>query len=204
VFLNRAGLDVAVQVIRSFIETFITGCSEGSETAWWTAMEGPKTISPLAIPDHAPISRASKTVLWKWSFVATAAILVFLMWQCGSALYRGRQLAETAVREFHRNFNTGQYEQVYLAADPTFAQNANHEELLKLLEAVHRKLGDAKSEKLLSLNVNTLPSGTFIITRYTTVFTLGTATETFTWIKRGSTLKLYGYNIQSNALILDK
>jgi hypothetical protein len=36
-----------------------------------------------------------------------------------------------------------------------------------------------------------------------TVFAAGTATETFVWVKNRGNLKLYGYHLQSNTLLLD-
>ena len=49
--------------------------------------------------------------------------------------------------------------------------------------------------------VNAGTSGTFIVARYDTTFARGKATETFTWIKRNGVLKLYGYHVESNALV---
>jgi hypothetical protein len=37
---------------------------------------------------------------------------------------------------------------------------------------------------------------------YNTTFALGPTMETFTWIKSGNALKLYKYEVQSNALFL--
>jgi hypothetical protein len=53
-----------------------------------------------------------KRVLWKWSFAITAAVLAFLMWQCGSTSYSGRELANNAVRRFHTEFNSGEYDEI--------------------------------------------------------------------------------------------
>jgi hypothetical protein len=142
-----------------------------------------------------------KRVLWKWSVAAAAAILVFLMWQCGSALQQGRGLANAAVRHFHQELNSGNYEHICQGADEGFSQGEKHDELLRLLEAVHRKLGDAGDESQVNMNVNATTDGTFITTEYNTRFAQGQAIETFTWVKSGGTLKLYGYNVQSKALL---
>jgi len=146
---------------------------------------------------------APKRVLWKWSVVATALILVFLMWQCGSALVQGRKLADAAVRHFHQQLNAGDYEGIYRDADQAFGRGQDHEESIRFLEAVHRKLGLAGPETRLNIRVETNPGGTFLTTQYSTTFAAGKATEMFTWVKSGGTLKLNGYHIQSNALILN-
>jgi hypothetical protein len=159
-------------------------------------------ISPVAEYGAAP--NAPQRVLWKWSVAVTAAILLFLMWQCGSALYHARALSNTAIREFHQHLNSGQYEQIYLTADQGFAQEDKHDELVRFLEAVHRRFGDARTENLINVNVNATTDGTFIVAQYNTTFAQGSATETFSWLKRWGTLKLHGYRIQPNGFILDQ
>jgi hypothetical protein len=68
---------------------------------------------------------------------------------------------------------------------------------------VHNKLGDASAEKQANVIVNVNAGRTLITTEYNTTFARGSAFETFTWIKKGDALRLYGYNIQSNAFILN-
>jgi hypothetical protein len=68
-------------------------------------------ISPTG--DYKSTTAAPKRVLWKWSVAVTAAILLFLMWQCGSAFHEVRGLANTAVKEFHQRLNGGRYEEIY-------------------------------------------------------------------------------------------
>ena len=69
---------------------------------------------------------------------------------------------------------------------------------------MHRKLGNAQNSSLTNVNVNATTNGTFITTLYQTSFAAGPASETFIWLKSNGDLKLYNYNIQSKALLLDK
>jgi hypothetical protein len=140
-------------------------------------------------------------VLWKWSFFITAIVLAFLIWQCGSALFQGRRSANEAVRHFHQELNGGEYEQICQEASAAFTQAANHDDLVKFLQAVHTKLGAVETESFINLTVSATTGGTFVTTRYNAKFARGSAVETFTWKKTGSRLKLYGYNIQSSALL---
>ena len=161
------------------------------------------TPAATPTPDFGPTVPRPKRVLWKWSLAFTAAALLFLLWQCGSSLYQGRSLANASVRHFHEQLNNGRYEDIYGEADEGFVRSGKREDLVKFLQAVHTKLGEASSESLTNINVNAATRGTFITTVYATQFTRGRAVETFTWIKRNGVLKLYGYNVQSNALILN-
>jgi hypothetical protein len=144
-----------------------------------------------------------KRVLWKWSLAVTGLIVLFLAWQCGSAFRQGRGLATAAVRDFHLRLNGAQYEEIYRQADEGFTRPGKHDDLVTFLGAVHTKLGNAGVENLTKMRVNATTSGTFIVTEYNTTFERGSAVETFTWVKVGGSLKLYGYDIHSNSLIVN-
>jgi hypothetical protein len=125
------------------------------------------------------------------------------MWQCGSGILQGRSLSKEAVRVFHDDLNNGRYEQIWENGDVGFRGKGTQQELTAFFQAVHRKLGDAGASDLRNISVNATPTGTFITTVYQTTFAKGSATETFTWLKSSGHLKLYGYNIQSMALVMN-
>jgi hypothetical protein len=144
-----------------------------------------------------------KRAWWKWSLALTTLLLIFLMWQCGSALRQGRVLADPAVQEFHKKLNAGQYEEIYREADEGLAEEAKHDELVKFLEGVHARLGDAGITSQLNMRVNATTFGNSVVAQYNTTFARGSAVETFTWTKKGGTLKLLGYHIESNAFVVN-
>lgn len=145
-------------------------------------------------------AHTTRWVLWKWSFFITAIVIAFLMWQCGSALLQGPRSANQAVRHFRQELNGGEYEQIWEEASDGFRQATKHDEQVGLLRGVHTKLGAVGTENLINLTVSASMGGTFVTTRYNTNFAIGPSVETFTWIRSGTTLKLYAYNVQSNAL----
>ena len=165
-------------------------------------------MSPITTPHEGRVpdfgyrapARKDVRVLWKLSLVLSAVVLTFYMWQCGSAIMMGRNSANQLVRHFHRELNSAQYGEIFDEADEGFTKR---EELASLLGAVHTKLGDAGTESLTNMSVNAGTDGTFVTTEYKTVFARGSAIETFTWIKKGGTLKLYGYNVQSSVFVTD-
>ena len=142
-------------------------------------------------------------MLWKWSIVATIVVLGCFLWQCGSALMTGRELSNAAAQRFHGELNSEQYEQIYDEADAGFRSSGKKEELVKFLQAVHRKLGNAGTQTLSNIMVQSTPGGTFLIATYTTKFDRGAAVEKFVWIKESGRLVLRGYNVQSNTFIVD-
>jgi hypothetical protein len=142
-------------------------------------------------------------VLWKWSLVLSALVMVVLAWQCGSALHQGHVLADSAVGEFHRRLNAGLYEEICREADEGLAGEARHAELVKFLEGVHNKLGDAGVSSQINMRVNASTFGSSVVAQYNTTFAQGSAVETFTWVKKSNSLRLYGYDIRSNALVVN-
>lgn len=144
-----------------------------------------------------------KKILWKWSLGLTIVFLVFLMWQCGSALLQGHELADAAVERFHQHLNQGEFDLIAAQADEAFTQNGKQEELIKFLDVVHRKLGDANQTTFVYIRVNTTPNGTFISTDYRTTFAKGSGLETFTWVRKNRALSLYGYHVDSKELIFN-
>jgi Protein of unknown function (DUF4019) len=161
------------------------------------------SITPSADPHAEKVRQQSsrKGILWKWSLGLTAILLTYFMWQCGSALVQGRTLANAAVHHFHEKLNSGQYEEICRSADQAFTAAQGHEEVVKFLTAVHRKLGNAGAESQVNIRVDSNTNGTFITTFYRTEFASGAATETFTWRKSGGAIRLLGYNVQSSALL---
>jgi hypothetical protein len=149
---------------------------------------------------YAPTPKRVR-ILWKLSSAVTAVILIFYVWQCGSAITEGRRSANQLVQRFHQLLNGSHYEQIAQESDQALLQEEKQEDLVTLLAAVHTKLGDVAGESLTNMSVNAGTDGTFVKTEYKTTYSRGSAVETFTWIKRGGTLKLYGYNIQSNAFL---
>ena len=127
-----------------------------------------------------------KRAWWKWSLGLTTLLLIYLMWQCGSALRQGRVLAEPAVQAFHAKLNAGKYEEIYQEADAALTGTGKHDESVKFLAAVHTKLGDAGVTNQVNMFVNATTSGTFIVTRYDKTFARGTAVETFAWTRKGA------------------
>jgi hypothetical protein len=110
-------------------------------------------------------------------------------------------LVEPAVQQFHQQLDNGQYETICSRAVKGFCSSGADGEVMRFLKGVHEKLGNTGTTKRGSLNVNTNQDGTFVTVQYDTSFATGPAVETFTWIKSGNTLRLYRYDIRSNAFL---
>jgi hypothetical protein len=156
------------------------------------SLVSPKTEPPL---DAAPRVPLHQRALPRWGLAVTAVCLL-IMWQCGSGLMRGRKVANEAVKHFHQELNASRYDEIFREADPGLTEGKTEEDLLKFLQTVHTKLGEAGAVSLVSIRVNVTTNGSFTTARYKTTFARGSAVETFTWIGADSALKLYGYDIR--------
>jgi hypothetical protein len=152
-------------------------------------------------PNVGHTANPPKRILWKWSLAIAAIVLLFLMWQLGSALYSGPKLSDTAVQRFHDELNRGQYDEICREGDEGFHQGERHDDLLRFLQLVHTRLGNLEISKQVNLHVKAGTGGTFLTSQYSSHFTQGQAMETFTWRKQGGTLTLYGFSVQSKALL---
>lgn len=154
-----------------------------------------------ATTNLGPSVRRPKRVLWKWSLALTAAVLVYMTWQCDSALNLGSESADQAVQRFHDHLNRGEFDEICREGDEAFSHGEKHDELLHFLEQVHNKLGNAGSATRVNLHANLGTGGTFVTAQYATHFEQAPGGETFTWRKGWDTLKLYGYDVRSDAFL---
>jgi hypothetical protein len=152
-------------------------------------------------PNFEQSANPPKRILWKWSIAIAAVVLLYLIWQLGFALHSGPKLADEAVRRFHDELNRGQYDEICREGDEGFSKGERHDNLLRFLQLVHTRLGNAEVTKQVNLHVKAGTGGTFLTSQYSSQFAQGQAVETFTWRKQGGTLTLYGYSVQSKALL---
>lgn len=113
---------------------------------------------------------------------------------------KSKEAGESAVVQFHNQFNAGQYKQIYDQADEAFRKAATETEVLALLEAIHKKLGTIKQANASGWHVN-MGEATTVSLQYETEFTEGKATEQFVFLVSGEKAALVNYTINSPLLV---
>jgi len=109
--------------------------------------------------------------------------------------------AERQISSFRRSVAAQQYAHIYAASSDVLKKSTREEELVSLLSAVKRKLGDVKTSEKSGWSVRFLSTGTYVTLGYKTQFERGGGAETFVYqVSEGNAL-LAGYHINSNALI---
>lgn len=145
-----------------------------------------------------PSTRMKNTLACFFAGVLTA--LAFA--GCGK-LGHDKDVAAGAMDQFHERFNAGEYDKIYDTADADFQGSTTRTDFLKLLDAVHRKLGDYKNCDNHGWNTNTFNSDTTVTLHYKTTFKKGEGDEEFVYRVAGTRATLRGYHINSNALITE-
>jgi hypothetical protein len=124
-----------------------------------------------------------------------------LLCSCGSST-KSLELAEQNVQQFHSEVDSEQYTAVYAASDEKFHEATTESDFVKLLEAVHRKLGNVQQANLRNTGVAWFAGqGATVTLVYQTKFAEGTGTEEFIWHVKDNGAALYRYQINSNELV---
>jgi hypothetical protein len=105
-----------------------------------------------------------------------------------------------ANEQFHQEFNAGNYERIYEESDSTLHGVATRDQLLKVLQDIHRTFGNATTERVTRIDSDTTNLGKFVVVTCKSRFEKGSAVETITWNRGGDVLHLWAYRISSDAL----
>jgi hypothetical protein len=115
---------------------------------------------------------------------------------------RAKGLSETAIGDFHRQFNEGKFKEVYAAAHANFKKTVPEAEFVELLEAMHRKLGKQVKSTGTGWRVNSINGKTTASVSQDTEFEHGKGSESFVYVVSGVSCSLERYDIQSRDLIV--
>jgi hypothetical protein len=117
-------------------------------------------------------------------------------------VYKSVELAQRSAEQLHSQLDSEHFTALYAASDEKLHQAASETDFVKLLDAVHRKLGNVQQSSLRNTGVAWFAvQGATVTLVYETKFAQGTGVEKFLWHIKDNGAALYGYNINSNELI---
>jgi hypothetical protein len=137
-------------------------------------------------------------------FVAGTAALSMLLSAC--SFQEDAALADRCVARFHEQLDAEQYHEIYTQSDRALQGAASEADLARLLGSVHGKLGTVKASANQSWNVQhpfTGPVRARVEARYATTFSKANAVESFLVVIEGEQCRLAGYNVNSNAFVVE-
>ena len=117
-------------------------------------------------------------------------------------VYKSVELAQRSAEQLHSQLDSEHFTALYAASDEKLHQAASETDFVKLLDAVHRKLGNVQQSSLRNTGVAWFAvQGATVTLVDETKFAQGTGVEKFLWHIKDNGAALYGYNINSNELI---
>lgn len=133
--------------------------------------------------------------------ILTLLALCLVVLGC-NLIKEGKPAAENSIAEFHQQLNDGKYVEIYETSHKLMKDNASEEDMVKLLSAVHTKLGAVKSSTNQSWRVQNYNLVSSIEMVQNTEFENGKGTETFTFVVEDKKAILAGYYINSMDLVV--
>jgi len=135
--------------------------------------------------------------------LSICVLVLIIVGAACSSFTKGKSAGEKAVVNFHDQLNAEKYDEIYEQSAKEFKNSAGKEEIIKFLQAVHRKLGTAETSSQQGWHVNATPTGAVVTMSYETNFTNDKAVESFTFFMNGEDAQLAGYNINSKKLVTE-
>lgn len=132
------------------------------------------------------------------------ALLILCLAACNPANATA-ELAESkkAIAAFHADANAGNFDDIYFESGDEMQNAADIADFEKFLGVVQNKLGKAGTSTQEGWRINYVNGMSMTVLNMKTVYEKGEAMETFTFKSSPKGPVLVGYNIQSNALIMN-
>lgn len=115
---------------------------------------------------------------------------------------KARELSDKAVVDFHLQLNEGKFKEIYAAAHADLKSATTEEDFVKLLDAVHRKLGRQVKSTSQGWRLNTVNGRTTMTVTHESEFEHGKGTEIFAFAISGESCTLREYQINSQDMMI--
>ncbi|MEM9086257.1 MAG: hypothetical protein AAGB23_10080 [Pseudomonadota bacterium] len=110
--------------------------------------------------------------------------------------------AADQIDRFQSHFSYGDVDEMYLMASPSFRKSTSLAELRDQVGVISLRLGPVETTERTSFNINTTPAGTRTVITMQTRFEQGEGVETYTFVGNGENMRLEGWNVNSNRLMI--
>jgi hypothetical protein len=152
---------------------------------------GQMSTSPIKKPRYWILIVLSIAV--SWGFIGLVVV---------RAVSRGTKDANVAIEQLHARMGRQDWSGLYAGADQRYRSATTAEESNALFVGITKKLGTPVHTKQLGTQIQTTPSGKYLVSSFQTEFSLHeTGTERVTWREFNGTYRLVGYNVRSTALL---
>jgi hypothetical protein len=109
--------------------------------------------------------------------------------------------AQRAAASFHAQLDAGRFTAIYAESSDEMKRTTSQQDLVRLLVAVHARLGRFKGGRTAGWNDSRTTSGRFVTLDYAATYETGAARENFVFRIDGGQAVLAGYHVDSKALV---
>jgi Protein of unknown function (DUF4019) len=109
-------------------------------------------------------------------------------------------MAESALGQLHNHLAAHEDDQIFAEATPEFQKAMNAENSRDFFKRIRGRLGAPHASKPISIQVNHMPAGTFMVCQFQTSFDKGNAQENVTWHLQDGKPRLVVYQVISPKL----
>jgi len=138
---------------------------------------------------------AQQTMVASW-LAGFACLLVIV--SCHAK--QDASIAESALGQLHNHLTGQEDDQIFADAAPEYQKSMNVEANHAFFNRIRRKLGAPHASKPISIQVNHMPAGTFMLCQFQTSFDKGNAQENVTWHLQDGKPRLVVYQVISPLL----
>jgi hypothetical protein len=112
--------------------------------------------------------------------------------------------AEEQVDRFQTHFSSGEVKDMYAMAGPAFRESTTRKDFDDFVEVISARLGAIETSQRDSFNVKSTPGGTTTVVTMSTQFEKGQGTETYTFIGNGEDMRILGWQVNSDRLLISR
>lgn len=145
------------------------------------------------------IMSSTRRSMMRLCVLASACFMVLI--SCSEE--RNVSIAQSAVDELHNLLKAQADEVIYAEATVEFQKSMDAAASRAFFERIRRNLGAPHVSRLISIRVNHMPAGTFLVCQFQTSFDKGDAQENVTWRLQNGKPRLVGYYLRSPLLLTD-
>jgi hypothetical protein len=109
--------------------------------------------------------------------------------------------AERAAASFHAQLDAGRFAAIYAQSSDEMKRTTSQQDLVRLLDAVHARLGRFRSGRTAGWNDSRTSAGRFVALDYAATYERGAAQENFVFRVDDGRAVLAGYHVDSKALL---
>ncbi|MBD2179313.1 DUF4019 domain-containing protein [Pseudanabaena sp. FACHB-1998] len=129
--------------------------------------------------------------------LVTSILAAILLSSCSfiTGMMKSKEIAESAIVEFHNRLNAQQCSEIYEQSDNRFKQQYEKNTAINACKTINERLGQVKNSSLLGFNIQSTPTETLATLKYTTEFSYVNVTEEFVLVVESDQARIVGYNL---------